>query len=962
MSDKTLELQIRIAAEEAARIVSALKGDMKGLADEAGKYAKGNGEALNKSFKDSEKAARDTVTSIGDIKRAIGSLAEVVTAVKALSVIKDMGTFALQTADNFQTARNQFGILLGDMQAGAGLFNEIKAFNDVTPFDLDTLTQATNVLISAKVPLQDLQNQLTKFGDLSQGNSQRLTSYIHAFSIAAAKGKADMQVLNTYLNQGVPILEALANNFNKTESEILEMSSNGKISFADFSRALDDLTSAGGQYFGGMELASRSLTAMQEGLNEAVNSLAASFGEMMLPAAIAVVGALTDITNAINESPIAKGIFAGALITLTGLLAAKAVQATIAFAAQMKLNFAIGALSPVVLASTIAVAALAAGYTVYTSELQKSKREAENAAYQQKKQTDAINSTTNAIHAFNDALSGMSDTQISRQIEFINSEIKALSENITTFARQAEESYRKGDITRARYFSDLISTEREQLNNASKSLEAALDTQSSRRTSWIDQIFDNTQAAKIQKINERLAVANRYLAGSDLSVNDRQRLQEIVRGLNEELAKLNNQVDINKIAADWKTAWAEVYKQFQADQANDPFHRIEQERIKKHADARANYLKELNQKTHDEIDEYYNAQRSEVIKQLAEEEARVQRELADEIGRIQRGLTRTRIDDIKHERLAALEAVDELEAKRIAAAEDSEQIIAAIRARSDQMREDTILYYKIEIDTATLEEARESVKNWQEELSDNLLRGMLSLESFSDSAAVIIADLSTQLAELSISAALSGFEEFGRALGQGEDAVESMGQALAAMGEQILKQLPMMFLQAGLQLIANGQWALGLGFIAAAGSTAIISGYVDGATEHAHGGVFDEYGQAARAYAAGGAFTNQIVSTPTYFAHGGGFGLMGEAGPEAIMPLTRMPNGNLGVQTAGSSANVVINVLNYSGAEVRKEESEGADGSRQVDVIIGDAMNRHILSGKADRALGGRYGLRAAGV
>jgi phage-related minor tail protein len=189
------------------------------------------------------------------------------------------------------------------------------------------------------------------------------------------------------------------------------------------------------------------------------------------------------------------------------------------------------------------------------------------------------------------------------------------------------------------------------------------------------------------------------------------------------------------------------------------------------------------------------------------------------------------------------------------------------------------------------------------------------------------------------------------------------------MAKRILDQLPMMFLQAGLQLIAQGQWPLGLALIAAAGSSAIISGYVDGETQrareeagrNAHGGVFGEYGHAAREFASGGAFTNQIVNFPTYFAHGGGLGLMGEAGPEAIMPLARLPNGDLGVQTAGGGANVVVNIINNSGAEVRQEETEAEGGGRQIDIVIGEMVNRHISSGKADRAMG-RYGLRAAGV
>lgn len=67
----------------------------------------------------------------------------------------------------------------------------------------------------------------------------------------------------------------------------------------------------------------------------------------------------------------------------------------------------------------------------------------------------------------------------------------------------------------------------------------------------------------------------------------------------------------------------------------------------------------------------------------------------------------------------------------------------------------------------------------------------------------------------------------------------------------------------------------------------------------ANGGAFGNGG--VQQFAKGGAFTNQIVSTPTLFkfANGGKFGEMGEAGPEAIMPLKRGPSGALGVQAHG---------------------------------------------------------------
>ena len=65
----------------------------------------------------------------------------------------------------------------------------------------------------------------------------------------------------------------------------------------------------------------------------------------------------------------------------------------------------------------------------------------------------------------------------------------------------------------------------------------------------------------------------------------------------------------------------------------------------------------------------------------------------------------------------------------------------------------------------------------------------------------------------------------------------------------------------------------------------------------AKGGAFGT----AQRFAKGGAFTNQVINTPTLFrfANGGALGEMGEAGPEAVMPLARGPNGKLGVQMMG---------------------------------------------------------------
>ncbi|MEM0977270.1 MAG: phage tail tape measure protein [Pseudomonadota bacterium] len=69
-----------------------------------------------------------------------------------------------------------------------------------------------------------------------------------------------------------------------------------------------------------------------------------------------------------------------------------------------------------------------------------------------------------------------------------------------------------------------------------------------------------------------------------------------------------------------------------------------------------------------------------------------------------------------------------------------------------------------------------------------------------------------------------------------------------------------------------------------------------------------------------------VVNSPTTFPMQGGTGLMGEAGPEAIMPLARGADGRLGVQGGGSAVNVTMNVTTQDASSFQKSRSQIAAG------------------------------------
>ena len=83
-----------------------------------------------------------------------------------------------------------------------------------------------------------------------------------------------------------------------------------------------------------------------------------------------------------------------------------------------------------------------------------------------------------------------------------------------------------------------------------------------------------------------------------------------------------------------------------------------------------------------------------------------------------------------------------------------------------------------------------------------------------------------------------------------------------------------------------------------------------------------------------------VVSSPTSFPMRGGRGLMGEAGPEAIMPLARGADGRLGVQTAGGGRPITV-VMNVSTPDVQGfQRSQGQIAAQAARALARGQRNR----------------------
>ena len=227
--------------------------------------------------------------------------------------------------------------------------------------------------------------------------------------------------------------------------------------------------------------------------------------------------------------------------------------------------------------------------------------------------------------------------------------------------------------------------------------------------------------------------------------------------------------------------------------------------------------------------------------------------------------------------------------------------------------------------------------------------------------------------------------EFGRIGGQAVTQMADIASGAIAdwvMGskmdlDELAKALQKQVIMQFLQIAIKG--AIGAGFGAAfgggGGGTDTIStsytggkgyggGYNGDYSNYARGGVFD-HGSVVPLARGGIVNGGQLVPLSR------GAALIGEAGPEGVLPLRRNSRGQLGVMNSGaaggggggSGAQLVVNDMRGAGAQpIETRERRGPDGTRVIEATIRDTSRKQISRGDHDAAFGERYGMKTTPV
>jgi tape measure domain-containing protein len=192
------------------------------------------------------------------------------------------GVLAVKTAADFQTLRQSMDILNQSAAEGARNFERLVEFSARTPFQLQDLARAQNMLQGFGLAADEAFDSLSMIGDIAAVSGGSIQGIGIAFGQAAAEGRLMTRDIRQLINQGVPAIKLLADTMNVAESEVLSLAEEGRISFDILQQAFRDATQDGGMFADGMAKQAKTIAGLFSTLKDNVSIVLADLGEILI--------------------------------------------------------------------------------------------------------------------------------------------------------------------------------------------------------------------------------------------------------------------------------------------------------------------------------------------------------------------------------------------------------------------------------------------------------------------------------------------------------------------------------------------------------------------------------------------------------------------------------------------------------------------------------------------------------
>ena len=226
----------------------------------------------------------------------------------------------------FQQLEISFGTMLKSKEKANELMAQLTDLAAKTPFGLQEVSEGAKRLLAFQVPAQEVTETLRRMGDVAAGLGVPMGQLIHVYGQVKAQGKLMTNDLYQFMNAGIPIIAELSKVVGKSETEIKDMVSAGKIGFPEVQAVIKNMTNEGGLFFNLMAEQSKSLGGQISNLQDNFDQMLNEIGK----ASEGVVsGAISGVAYLVENYQTLGKIIAGLITTYGAYRAAIIVNNTL---------------------------------------------------------------------------------------------------------------------------------------------------------------------------------------------------------------------------------------------------------------------------------------------------------------------------------------------------------------------------------------------------------------------------------------------------------------------------------------------------------------------------------------------------------------------------------------------------------------------------------------------------------
>jgi len=213
------------------------------------------------------------------IDQSFRNAAAAVTAYFSASFVKNMVTEIGQVRGEFQQLEIAFETILKNKQKSDALMKDIVQFAAKTPFDLKGVATGAKQLLAYGTSVEDIIPTMRRLGDIAAGLSIPFGDLVYLYGTSATQGRIMTKDLMQFAGRGIPVIEELSKILGVSKSEILDLASEGVLSFEMLEEVIFNLTKATGMFGGMMEKQSASITGLASNLGDAWDTMLNKIGE-----------------------------------------------------------------------------------------------------------------------------------------------------------------------------------------------------------------------------------------------------------------------------------------------------------------------------------------------------------------------------------------------------------------------------------------------------------------------------------------------------------------------------------------------------------------------------------------------------------------------------------------------------------------------------------------------------------